>query len=173
MSTYREKINRQKEGGLYKVSDLQNGNGETREVTHEIAFLVEDVEKFDRTMDILHFTDTRKQLQVNVTNADLLMDMFGDDPAKWPSNLVTLYLAAYDKKDPSKLGIRVKKTKRRHAAPAGDRYPRHGRRNSILRMRHENRNSSVRDAERKRPMPNLQTEANCLQTKALQILCTL
>jgi hypothetical protein len=109
MSNYREKINRQKDGGLYKVSDLQNGNGETREVTHEIAFLAQDVEKFDREIDILHFADTRKQLQVNVTNADLLMDMFGDEPANWPGNLVTLYLVAYDKKDPSRLGIRVKK----------------------------------------------------------------
>jgi hypothetical protein len=111
MSSYRDKINRQKEGGLYRVSDLQNGNGETREVTHEIAFLVQDVEMFDREIDILHFVDTPKQLQVNVTNADLLMDLFGDDPASWPGNLVTLYLAEYEYgKDKKRgLGIRVKK----------------------------------------------------------------
>jgi hypothetical protein len=109
MSAYSEKITRQKKAVLYRVSDLQNGNGEPREVTHEIAFLAQDVEKFDREVDILHFADTPKQLQVNVTNGELLIEMFGDEPANWPGNLVTLYLAPYDKKDPSKLGIRVKK----------------------------------------------------------------
>jgi hypothetical protein len=106
MSSYREKIDRQK-SGLYRVSDLQNGNGETREVTHEIAFLAQDVEMFDRKIDVLHFTDTRKQFQVNLTNGELLMEMFGDEPDNWPSNLVTLYLAPYGKE--GKLGIRVKK----------------------------------------------------------------
>jgi hypothetical protein len=105
-SSYREKINSQKTG-LYRVSDFQNGNSETRQVTHEIAFLAQDVEMFDRKVDVLHFTDTRKQLQVNLTNGELLMEMFGDEPATWPNNLVTLYLAPYGKE--GKLGIRVKK----------------------------------------------------------------
>jgi hypothetical protein len=107
MSSYREKINSQKTG-LYRVSDFQNGNSsETREVTHEIAFLAQDVEMFDRKVDVLHFTDTQKQLQINLTNGELLMDMFGDEPANWPNKLVTLYLAPYGKE--GKLGIRVKK----------------------------------------------------------------
>jgi hypothetical protein len=109
MSSYRDKINRQKEGGLYRVSDLQNGNDAAREVTHEIAFFVQDVEMFDREIDVLHFVDTPKTLQVNVTNGETLMELFGDDPANWPHNQVTLFLAAYDKKDPSKLGIRLKR----------------------------------------------------------------
>jgi hypothetical protein len=105
MSAYSEKIARQKQTGLYRVSDFQN-NGINREITHEIAFLAENVEMFDREIDILHFTDTFKQLQVNTTNAELLIEMFGDDPAAWPRKLVTLHLAPYGKE--GKLGIRVK-----------------------------------------------------------------
>jgi hypothetical protein len=109
MSEYRDKINRQKQGGLYRVSDFYiNGDAQAvREYTHEIAFLQQDVVKFDREIDILHFTDTAKQLQVNVTNGDLLMDAFGDDPDLWPGSKVTLFLSPYGKE--GKLGIRVRK----------------------------------------------------------------
>jgi hypothetical protein len=109
MSAYRDKIERQKQTGLYRVSDFQiNGDPQAvREYTHEIAFLQQDVVKFDREMDILHFTDTAKQLEVRTINGDLLMDAFGDDPADWPGNKVTLYLAPYGKE--GKLGIRIRK----------------------------------------------------------------
>ena len=107
MSKYSDKVDRQKQAGLYRVSDLQNGGGQSREVTHEIAYLDEDVEMFDRKIDVLHFTDTFKELQVNVTNAEQLIEMFGDEPARWPGNSVTLYLAEYGKE--GKLGIRLKR----------------------------------------------------------------
>jgi hypothetical protein len=107
MSAYSEKIAKQKQSGLYRVSDFQNGSGQPREITHEIAYLAQDVQKFDREIDVLQFTDTFKQLQVNVTNGELLIEMLGDDPAAWPGNLVTLYLAPYGKE--GKLGIRVKR----------------------------------------------------------------
>jgi hypothetical protein len=69
-SAYAEKIARQKQAGLYKVADLQNGDGGSHEVTHEIAFLQEDVVKFEREMDILHFSDTNRQLQVTSPTAN-------------------------------------------------------------------------------------------------------
>jgi hypothetical protein len=106
--SYRDKVNRMKEGGLYKVADFQvNGNPEqVREYTHEIAFFVEDVPKFEREIDILHFTDTGKQLAVNATNGDILLDAFGE-PENWPGQRITLFLAPYGKE--GKLGIRVRK----------------------------------------------------------------
>lgn len=109
MTSYRDKINKQKEAGLYRVSDFQlNGDpNAAQEFTHTIDFLAENVQKFDRQMDILYFVDTAKTLQVNVTNAELLMSFFGDDPNDWPDHRVTLFLAPYGKDN--KLGIRVRK----------------------------------------------------------------
>jgi hypothetical protein len=109
MSAYRDKINKQKEGGLYRVADFQlNGDpNAVQEFTHTIHFLAENVPKFEREIDILYFSDTNKSLQVNVTNAEILMNLFGDDPLDWPDHKVTLYLAPYGKE--GKLGIRLRK----------------------------------------------------------------
>jgi hypothetical protein len=106
MSAYSEKIARAKQVGLYKVSDFANGE----EKTHTISHLLEDVVKFDREMDVLCFTDTGKQLQVNVTNGEWLLDNFGDDPNDWPGNRVTLFLGEYEygKNKEKKQGIRLK-----------------------------------------------------------------
>jgi hypothetical protein len=105
MSAYSEKIRRAKEQGLYKVADLLN-----REVTHTISHLLEDCVKFDREMDILCFTDTGKQLQVNVTNGEWLIDNFGEDPNDWAGHRVTLYVGQYEfKVGEKKSGIRLKR----------------------------------------------------------------
>jgi hypothetical protein len=88
------------------VSDLEGG----KQVTHTISHLLEDVVKFDREMDIPCFTNTGKQLQVNVTNGEWLLDNFGDDPNDWGGHRVTLYLAPYQLKGKeTKLGIRLKR----------------------------------------------------------------
>ena len=64
---------------------------------------------FGKTVDILNFSDTARQLQLNQTNAEFLLDAFGDDPQTWGGKPVTLYLAEYDfKKGEKKLGIRLK-----------------------------------------------------------------
>jgi hypothetical protein len=102
MSAYSEKIKRMRETGLYKVADFEGG----KEVTHTIDRLLEDQVMFEREMDILCFTDTGRQLQVNVTNGETLIGLFGDDPDKWGGQRVTLYLAPYGKE--GKLGIRLK-----------------------------------------------------------------
>jgi hypothetical protein len=108
MSAYRDKINKQKDeqGGVYKIADFQNGTGKTQEFTHTIESLVEDVPMFDREVDILNFENSNRQLVVNIIIADILMDLFGDDPQKdWPGKRITIYLTEYA---PKKFSFRVR-----------------------------------------------------------------
>jgi hypothetical protein len=57
-------------------------------------------------VDVLHFSDTGRTLVLNVTNAEILMDLFGDDPSKWEGNRTTLFLAPYGNE--GKLGVRLR-----------------------------------------------------------------
>jgi hypothetical protein len=66
MSAFSERIRDQKNKGFYKVADLEGG----KEVTHIISHLDEEVQMFKKTMDILNFSDTARQLQLNQTNAE-------------------------------------------------------------------------------------------------------
>jgi hypothetical protein len=104
MSAYSERIRDQKNKGMYKVADFEGG----KERMHTISHLLEAVEMFGKTVDILNFSDTDRQLQLNQTNAEFLLDAFGDDPQTWGGKPVTLYLAEYDFKGEKKLGIRLK-----------------------------------------------------------------
>ena len=106
MSAYSEKITRAKQQGLYKVADLEGG----KEVTHTISHLLEDAIKFDREMDILCFVDTARELSINLTNGDWLIQNFGPDPSDWAGHKVTLYVGEYEfKKGETKQGIRLKR----------------------------------------------------------------
>jgi hypothetical protein len=104
MSKFSERIRDQKNRGLYKVSDLEG-----KEATHVIDHLLENEKMFGKTMDVLNFADTARQLQINQTNAEFLLDTFGDDPKSWEGKAVTLYLAEYEFKGEKKLGIRLKR----------------------------------------------------------------
>jgi hypothetical protein len=106
MSAFSERIRDQKNKGMYKVADLEDGN---KELTHTIAHLDEAVEMFGKTVDILNFSDTARQLQLNQTNAEFLLDAFGDDPQTWGGKSVTLYLAEYEYRGEKKPGIRLKR----------------------------------------------------------------
>jgi hypothetical protein len=107
MSVYRDKINKLK-SGVYKVADFQGNNGQKIEYTHTISHLDEDVEMFNpvREVDVLHFSDTGHELVLNMTNAEILMDLFGDEPDTWEGKRITLYLAPYGNE--GKLGIRIR-----------------------------------------------------------------
>ena len=106
MSAFSDRIRDQKNKGLYKAADLEGG----KEVTHIISHLLEEVEMFGKTVDILNFSDTARQLQLNQTNAEFLLDAFGDDPQAWGGKPVTLYFVEYDfVKGEKKPGIRLKK----------------------------------------------------------------
>jgi hypothetical protein len=105
MSAFSERIRDQKNKGFYKVADLEGG----KEVTHTISHLDEEVQMFKKTMDILNFSDTARQLQLNQTNAEFLLDSFGDEPKAWEGRAVTLYLADYEYKGETKSGIRLKR----------------------------------------------------------------
>jgi hypothetical protein len=101
MSNYSEKIEREKQKGLYKVSDFEGG----REVTHIMDQLLEDMMLFDRQMDILTFSDTAKQLQLNVTNGAVLIELFGPEPGDWTGHRITLFVQEYKE---GKFGIRIR-----------------------------------------------------------------
>lgn len=87
MSEFSERIQRQKEqakqSGFYKVADLEGG----KTVTHEISYLVQNQMVFEEEKDVLYFEGSNRQLVVNLTNADVLMEAFGDDPDFWPGHL--------------------------------------------------------------------------------------
>ena len=52
---------------------------------------------FDDKKDVLVFTDTGRQLPLNVTNAEVLINSFGDEPHAWAGKRVTMYLGQYGK----------------------------------------------------------------------------
>src|SRR5262249_52754491 len=103
MSDFSKRIRSQKTG-FFKVADLEGG----KELTYTISHLEEAVPMFDKEIDILNFSDTGRQLSVNQTNAEFLLDIFGDDPEKWAGQRVTLYLTEYEYQKEKKLGIRLK-----------------------------------------------------------------
>ena len=53
MSAYSDKIAKQKQQGFFRTADVENG-----EITHTIAYLLEDMVVFDDKKDVLVFTDT-------------------------------------------------------------------------------------------------------------------
>jgi hypothetical protein len=61
---------------------------------------------FEREVDVLYFRDTKRQFIVNVTNADILMDSFGEEPGNWAGKSVTLFLEEYG--NAGKHSIRVR-----------------------------------------------------------------
>jgi hypothetical protein len=105
MSAFSERIRDQKNKGFYKVADLEGG----KELTHTISHLDEAVKMFGKTMDILNFSDSARQLQLNLSTAAFLLDTFGDEPKTWEGKAVTLYLAEYEFKGEKNLGIRLKR----------------------------------------------------------------
>ena len=64
---------------------------------------------FKKTVDILNFSDTARQLQLNQTNAEFLLDTFGDEPKAWQGKAVTLYVYEYNIKGEKTPGIRLKR----------------------------------------------------------------
>ena len=114
MSEYTQKIAREKaeaaNRGFFRVADFEGGN----EMTLVIDCLLQNQMVFEEEKDVLYFTNSGKQLVVNLTNADVLINSFGDDPALWSGHSVTLYLHEYR---PGKFGGRLKSAE---GAPAGN-----------------------------------------------------
>jgi hypothetical protein len=104
MSAFSDRIRDQKKG-FYKAAEFEGG----KELTHIIDHLLDGVEMFGKEVDILNFSDTARQLQLNQTNAEFLLDAFGDDPQTWAGKAVTLYSFEYEIKGKKTPGIRLKK----------------------------------------------------------------
>jgi len=92
MSAFSKRI-REGTTGFFKASEFEG------EKTLTIKHLDEGMEMFDKEIDLLNFIETGRQLQLNQTTSEWLLDNFGDDPEKWKDKKVTLYLGKYKFKD--------------------------------------------------------------------------
>jgi hypothetical protein len=104
MSAFSERIRSQQKGS-YRAGDFERDT----EITLTVSRLDEAMEMFGKRVDLLNFVETGKQLQLNLTTADWLLNNLGDDPANWEGQKVVLYLAEYTYEGETKLGIRLKK----------------------------------------------------------------
>jgi hypothetical protein len=95
MSSYRDKITRQKQTGYFRTADFE----QVKELVLTIDHLDQDEMVFDKQQDVLHFVEDGRQLTLNVTNAETLMDLLGDEPAQWPGRQIVLFLTTYEKRN--------------------------------------------------------------------------
>lgn len=109
MSAFSDRIQAQRdaqqETGLFKVDDFKPN----KELLLTIRHLDEQVEMFGKQVDLLNFVETGRQLQLNWTTSQWLIDNLGSDPKDWPDKQVVLHLAQYEYNKEKKLGIRLKK----------------------------------------------------------------
>jgi hypothetical protein len=103
-SEFAKRVRAARDKGLFKVADFVGG----KELTLTITYLLEEVEMFEKTVDLLNFQETGRQLQLNQTTAEWLIDNLGDDPEEWPGQQVTLYLGTYEYNKETKHGIRLR-----------------------------------------------------------------
>jgi hypothetical protein len=103
MSAFSDRVRSQKKG-MFKVADLDGG----KELTLTISHLDEQVELFGKEVDLLNFVETGRQLQLNQTTSEFLLDTFGDNPGTYAGNKVVLHLGEYEFNREKKLGIRLK-----------------------------------------------------------------
>jgi hypothetical protein len=115
MSAFSERIRSQKTG-QFKAADFAGG----RELILTIDYLEEEVERYDKTIDILHFVETAQELQLNQSKSEFLLDTLGDDPAKWKGQRVVLYQIEYPNATDEKYryGIGMKLRAEPETAPA-------------------------------------------------------
>jgi hypothetical protein len=99
-----EQKEKQKETGIFKVADFPNG----KELLLTVRYLDEQVAMFGKEVDLLNFVETGRQLQLNWTTSQWLIDNLGDDPEDWPGKQIVLHLASYEYNREKKLGIRLK-----------------------------------------------------------------
>jgi hypothetical protein len=123
MSKFSERVQaqreEQKETGIFKVDDLKPN----KELLLTIRHLDEQVAMFGKEVDLLNFVETGRQLQLNWTTSQWLIDNLGDDPEDWPSKQVVLYLGEYEYNREKKLGIRLKLPGTKSAAKEGTIIP--------------------------------------------------
>src|SRR5262249_21147313 len=103
MSAFSERI-RNSTKGFYKVADFSGG----REITHTISHLDEEMEVFGEVKDILNFVETGRQLQLNQTTSEWLLNNLGEEPETWKGKRVVLYLADYQYQGKTDKGVRLK-----------------------------------------------------------------
>jgi hypothetical protein len=116
LSNYSEKIQRLK-SGLFKVADFES----TPELVLTIGYLVEDQQVGEQFKDVLYFEDDGRKLALNVTNAETLIELLGDEPAAWPGHKIKLFLGSYKegRTGEMKPAVRVKAPTDESSKPTG------------------------------------------------------
>src|SRR5262249_45630701 len=104
MSAFSERVRAQRDKGLFKVADFPDG----KEMTLTISHLLEEVVMFEKELDLLCFVETGRQLQLNQTTSEWLLDNLGDDPETYPGKRVTLFLGEYEYNKKKVPGIHLK-----------------------------------------------------------------
>jgi hypothetical protein len=103
MSEFSERVKKARKG-FFKASELQEGE----EITLTISHLLESVAMFNKEVDLLCFKETGRQLQLNQTTSEWLIEALGDDPETWGGKRVVLFLAEFQYEGETKMGIRLK-----------------------------------------------------------------
>jgi hypothetical protein len=108
MSAFSERVRaqreEQKETGLFKIEHLKPN----KELLLTVRHLDEQIEMFNKQVDLLNFEETGQQLPLNLTTAEWLIANLGDDPEQWAGKQVVLYLGEYIYNKETKQGIRLK-----------------------------------------------------------------
>ena len=104
-------------GKYLKASDLQG-----REIKVTIAKVVEEEVRSEGGIEkkpIVYFRGTDMGLVLNITNANNLVDMYGDNTDAWIGKPIVLFMAQVEFRGKTVAGIRVKPVHLRQAvAPA-------------------------------------------------------
>ena len=104
MSEFSKRVRAQRDKGLFKVADFKNGPQ-----VYTISHLDEQMVMFNKEVDLLNFQETGRQLQLNQTTSEWLLDNLGDDPDEYAGQQVELFLADYTYEGETKQGIRLRR----------------------------------------------------------------
>jgi hypothetical protein len=108
MSAFSDRVRAQREEqsetGLFKVEHLKPN----KELLLTVRHLDEQIEMFNKKVDLLNFQETGQQLQLNLTTSEWLISALGPDPEQWAGKQVVLYLGTYTFNNETKQGIRLK-----------------------------------------------------------------
>jgi hypothetical protein len=103
-SEFSKRVRAQRDKGLFKVADFKNGPQ-----VYTISHLDEQMTMFGKEVDLLNFQEVGRQLQLNQTTSEWLLDNLGDDPDEYAGQRVELYLGEYTYEGKTSQGIRLRR----------------------------------------------------------------
>jgi hypothetical protein len=98
------KLNEVYGGNYLKAEDLKD-RGEVRCVIESVSVMEGDDGK---KKAVLHFRGKEKTLPLNITNANMVSELYGDETDDWEGQAITLYTCKVDFQGKRVLAIRIK-----------------------------------------------------------------